>query len=124
MEKLARLTREITDAFSRIATAGGGNAEVSVKKSYEPFVLDENSPVIATAVRAAKAAGIAPRIEATGGGSDGNFFNRYGVPTAILGTGMAKVHTTAEFIREDDLYRTAEWTLAIIREAAKMTRPT
>ena len=75
-------------------------------------------------MRAAQAAGIAPRIEATGGGSDGNFFNRYGVPTAILGTGMAKVHTTAEFIREDDLYRTAEWTLAIIREAAKMTRPT
>lgn len=124
MEKLARLTREITDAFSRIAAAGGGSAEISVRKSYEPFVLDENSPVVATAVRAAQAAGIAPRIEATGGGSDGNFFNRYGVPTAILGTGMAKVHTTAEFIREDDLYRTAEWTLAIIREAAKMTRPT
>ena len=116
MEKLARLTREITDAFSRIAAAGGGSAEISVRKSYEPFVLDENSPVVATAVRAAQAAGIAPRIEATGGGSDGNFFNRYGVPTAILGTGMAKVHTTAEFIREDDLYRSSYWSFAILAE--------
>ena len=93
-----------------------------MKKAYEPFVLDEKSPVVETAVRAAKAAGIAPRVEATGGGSDGNFFNRYGVPTAILGTGMAKVHTTAEYIREDDLYRTAEWTLAIIAEMAKLTK--
>ena len=122
LDKLEWLTREIADTFSRIVTAGGGQVETGVKRVYEPFVLAETAPVIATAVKAAAAAGIAARLEPTGGGSDGNFFNRYGVPTAILGTGMAKVHTTAEFIREDDLYRTAEWTLAIIAEMAKLTK--
>ena len=121
LDKLERLTREIADTFSRIVTAGGGQVEIGVKRAYEPFVLAETAPVIATAVKAAAAAGIAARVEATGGGSDANFFNRYNVPTAILGTGMAKVHTTAEFIREDDLYRTTEWTLAIIREAAGLS---
>ncbi|NMC31562.1 MAG: M20/M25/M40 family metallo-hydrolase [Veillonellaceae bacterium] len=121
LDKLGRLTREIADTFSRIVTAGGGQVEIGVKRAYEPFVLAETAPVIATAVKAAAAAGIAARVEATGGGSDANFFNRYNVPTAILGTGMAKVHTTAEFIREDDLYRTTEWTLAIIREAAGLS---
>lgn len=121
LDKLGRLTREIADTFSRIVTAGGGQVEIGVKRAYEPFVLAETAPVIATAVKAAAAAGIAARVEATGGGSDANFFNRYNVPTAILGTGMAKVHTTAEFIREDDLYRTTEWTLAVIREAAGLS---
>ena len=122
LDKLERLTREIADTFSRIVTAGGGQVEIAAKRVYEPFVLAETAPVIATAVKAAAAAGIAARLEATGGGSDANFFNRYGVPTAILGTGMAKVHTTAEFIREEDLYRTTAWTLSLVQEMAKLTK--
>ena len=122
LDKLEWLTREIADTFSRIVTAGGGQVETGVKRVYEPFVLAETAPVIATAVKAAAAAGIAARLEATGGGSDANFFNRYGVPTAILGTGMAKVHTTAEFIREEDLYRTTAWTLSLVQEMAKLTK--
>ena len=118
MDKLERLTREITGSFSRIVEDGGGKTEISVKKTYEPFILAEDSAVVVTAIRAARALGLETRIEATGGGSDVNFFNRYGVPSAILGTGMSKVHTKDEYILEEHLYLTAEWTLALLKEAA------
>jgi len=89
-----------------------------VKKMYDPFILADDSVVITTAVKAAKALGLETRLEGTGGGSDANFFNLYGVPSAILGTGMSKVHTKEEYILEENLYLTAEWTLALIRETA------
>ena len=115
MDKLEKLTSEIVAAFSRIVAEGGGHAEITVKKMYDPFVLAEDSLVITTAVQAAKALGLETRLEGTGGGSDANFFNRYGIPSAILGTGMAKVHTKEEYILEEHLYLTAEWTLELIR---------
>jgi tripeptide aminopeptidase len=118
MEKLKKVTDEIVDVFSRIAAEGGGNAEIAVTKTYEPFVLPDDSMAVLTAVRAAKTLALATRLEATGGGSDVNFFNLYGVPSAILGTGMSKVHTKDEYILEEHLYQTAEWTLALLRETA------
>lgn len=121
-DKLAKLTDEITGAFARVAEAGGGKTEIVVKKMYEPFVLPEDSLVITAAVAAAKRLGLTTKVEGTGGGSDANFFNIYGVPCAILGTGMSKVHTKEEFIREEDLYRTTEWTLEIIRHASELTK--
>lgn len=122
MEKLAKLTEEITGAFSRVVAAGGGKSEFSITKMYDPFVLPEDSVVITTALKAAETIGLSTRLEGTGGGSDANFFNIYNVPCAILGTGMSKVHTLEEFIKEEDLYRTTEWTLAIIRDVAKLTK--
>ncbi len=115
MGKLEKLTSEITGVFTGIITKEGGQAETTVTKMYEPFVLAEDSPVIQTAVRAAKSVGLKTQISATGGGSDANFFNRYGIPVAILGTGMSKVHTKEEFILEEHLYLTAEWTIAVIQ---------
>jgi tripeptide aminopeptidase len=118
MEKLGKLTEEITGSFSRIVSEGGGKTEITVKKMYEPFVLANDSPVVAVATQAAKKIGLETKLEGTGGGSDANFFNLYGIPSAILGTGMSKVHTKDEYILEEHLYLTAEWTLAILQEVA------
>ena len=120
MEKLKKLTAEITETFAGIVAENGGKTEITVKKSYDPFVLAEDSLVIRTAVKAAESLGLATKLEGSGGGSDANLFNGYGIPSAILGTGMAKVHTKEEYLREEHLYQTAEWTIALIREAARI----
>lgn len=51
--------------------------------------------------------------------SDGNYLCGYGLPCGLLATGMSNVHTTAEYLKEEDLYNTARWTYEIIKEAAK-----
>ena len=98
----------------------GGQVECQVTKKYDPYVLAEDSLVIRSAVQAAQAAGLSPVLEGSGGGSDANFFNRYGVPNAVLGTGMSKVHTKEEFIREEHLFQTTEWVLQLIKQTAHL----
>lgn len=115
MQKLDDLTQKIIQQFRQVVEQNGGRSEASVVKKYEPFVLAENSQVVAAAVQAAIECGLSTRVEGGGGGSDANFFNRYGIPTAVLGTGMSKVHTCDEYLLEEHLYQTTEWTLALIR---------
>ena len=70
--------------------------------------------------RAAEKLGFPVELEESGGGSDANHFNTYGVPTVVLGVGMTNCHTKDEYIEEEDLYRAAAWALAIVMEAAEM----
>ena len=119
-DKLSRLTEEIETIFTAVVQKNGGKAESKVTKKYDPYVLAEESLVIRSAVQAAQAAGLSPVLEGSGGGSDANFFNRYGVPNAVLGTGMSKVHTKEEFIREEHLFQTTEWVLQLIKLAAHL----
>ena len=121
-QKLAELTAQIVDSFTRIVEINGGKAECTVTKKYDPFVLKEDSLVVATALKAAQALGLATLVEGGGGGSDANFFNCYGIPSAVLGTGMAKVHTKEEYILEEHLYQTTEWTLELIKESARQIK--
>lgn len=117
MEKLETQTNHMKETFEQVAAKNGGRAEVRVEKSYGPYVLAEDAPVVALAVAASKEIGLTPIIKATGGGSDANFFNNYSVPTAVLGVGMSKVHTTDEYIKEVDLYNSAELVVSLIKTA-------
>ncbi|HWR43547.1 M20/M25/M40 family metallo-hydrolase [Sporomusa sp.] len=117
--KLAAQTEHMRQVFEETVKASGGRAEVKVGKEYDAYVLSETAPVVMLARQAAESIGLKPVIKATGGGSDANYFNSYGVPTAVLGTGMSKVHTTDEFIKEEDLYNIGEFALAIIKAAGQ-----
>jgi len=122
MEKLANQTMHMKETFERVASVNGARAEVVVTNAYAPYVLAEDAAVVALAVAASKSIGLTPEIKATGGGSDANFFNNYGVPTAVLGVGMNKVHTAEEYIKEIDLYNSAELVVALIKTAATMKK--
>jgi len=122
MEKLAAQTNHMQETFQRVAIENGARAEVIVKESYGPYVLTEDAPVVVLAVKATQSINLIPQIEATGGGSDANFFNNYGVPTAVLGVGMSKVHTADEYIKEVDLYNSAELVVALITTAGTMIK--
>jgi len=118
-EKLENLVAEIKATFEKVAQANGGSVEVKPVRAYFPYVLQESDDVVQRAVRAAEAIGLPTACQGTGGGSDANFFNAMGVPTAVLATGMSKVHTTDEFILEKDLYDTARWVIEIIKQTAQ-----
>ncbi len=119
MDKLAAQTAHMKETFETVCARSGGKATVVVKRAYNPYVLEESAHVVTTAVKAVESLGMKASCVGTGGGSDANFFNSYGIPTAVLGVGMSKVHTTDEFIKEVDLYNTGELSLAIILQAAK-----
>lgn len=81
--------------------------------------LNKDHECIKLAARAAETLGFPVELKTTGGCSDGNYLCGYGLPCGLLATGMSNVHTTAEYLKEEDLYNTARWTYEIIKEAAK-----
>nr|WP_309697565.1 M20/M25/M40 family metallo-hydrolase [Armatimonas sp.] len=117
-EKLVAQTAHMKETFEREATALGATAHVQIIGEYPAFRLEKDSPVLALAARAAEAAGFPVSYVESGGGSDGNHFNAYGIPTTVLATGMEKVHTHDEFCRLSDMVKDTQWIIEIIRAAA------
>jgi tripeptide aminopeptidase len=70
------------------------------------------------AVKAAMDMGLEPKLRPSGGGSDANVLNKKGFPSVDLSIGMENVHTVDEYILIDDLKKTTEYILSIIKTAA------
>ena len=117
-EKLDTITQRIVDHFKLGEVGTGCKITAEVSPDYGPYEIPQDAPAIEVARRAAEKLGFPIELEESGGGSDANHFNTYGVPTAVLGVGMTKSHTKDEYIEEKDLYDAAEWALAIVCEAA------
>lgn len=118
-QKLDHYTEKVKEAFFRTAAEHGARAEVKVEFLYPAFSLQESDPPVALAVRAARALGLEPVLKSSGGGSDANYFNHYGIPTVNLGIGMSRVHTTDEYIKIADLEMNARYLLEIVKTTAE-----
>lgn len=121
-EKLEDYTREIESTFRNVVMGwsshlGGSRqpfVEITVEPEYPVMRIGDDDPVI---TRVKQAADILEReltLEVSGGGSDANIFNSYGLQTAIIATGMDKVHTTDESLDLRDLVSVTELLLAIM----------
>ncbi len=113
-EKLDRQSQHMKECFEAGAAAMGARAEVKIARMYSAFRLDENAPVIALFRRACQSVNLSGELIPSGGGSDANIFNANGIPTANIGIGYKKVHTTEENIAISDLLAVAGLTLALI----------
>lgn len=117
VKKLDALRDETTRIIEKEITAGGGKLQVECTLSGPAVYVKEDDPVAKLVAAAARAEGFPVQFKFTGGLSDANFLCGYGLPTLNLATGMDKIHTTFEQLKEEDLVNTARWILAIIKEA-------
>ena len=104
----------LIDVMQAAAAEYGGTVAIDTVTSYQAYKLREESEPVCRAARAAANIGVPVRYKSTGGGSDANYFNIRGLPTAVLSCGYEKVHTTAERIPLKQLVLLTEWVLAII----------
>ncbi len=118
-EKLEDIREEIVSTICQTAEKLGAKVEAEVEHKYSSFLVAEESTVVKLAKRACDIYGFTPDVTQTGGGSDANFINAYGVPCVILGTGMKNVHTVEEFLKEEDLYNSALMVYGILQAAAE-----
>jgi len=106
----------MTRALEEAAARHGASVEIEVSRSFSAYNLDENSPLVQRVVSAAEQLGLTPVLIASGGGSDANIFNAGGLAAIALSTGMKDVHTPQETIAVDDMVRSAELVLTIVRQ--------
>jgi len=88
--------------------------EEEITKEYSCYSLREDESVVKRALEAGQKLSLDMQTMKAGGGSDANIFNEKGITTAVLGTGMRKVHTNEECIKIDDLILGAKLLLEIL----------
>ncbi len=122
-DKLCSFTESIEETFNQVVddftdlsseTNGKPTVKFSVAEEYPVMSVSLDDNVIKRIESAAFLLDRQLDYISAGGGSDANIFNSHGLATAIIGTGMAKVHSTEETIDLQDMVRTAELVLAII----------
>lgn len=116
--KLDKLTADCMKIFEAGGVETGTKVTVELRPAYDPFTIARDALPITVAAKAAEKLGFKVSIEESGGGSDANFFNAYGVPTTVLGVGMTNSHTKEEYIKEKDLYDSARLALQIVKDVA------
>ena len=122
-EKLASYTNTIISSFQNVVKEWPVPAEVGdkhpwvdidVQLEYPAMSLHENDPVLTRIRQAGLLAGRKLEFLIAGGGSDANILNSYGLPTAIVATGMNNVHTTEEYLDLNDVVSLTELLYAIV----------
>jgi len=123
--KLQRYTDEIFGAFEKAAADWQGTSahgdhrptvRIDIVDDYPCLLLGEDAPVVARIRKAATACNKNLRYIVAGGGSDANIFNGFGIPTAIVASGMEKVHTVEEQVDLNNLVNLTELLLALATE--------
>lgn len=116
-EKLAKYTAEIENAFrNTIENWRNSSPEntlrpkvsITTMAEYPAMSLTMDSAVIERIRTAGVKSGKELTFLVAGGGSDANILNGCGIPTAIVATGMSKVHTTDEQLNLNDLVSLTE----------------
>lgn len=102
-EKLNKQVAHMVETLQSSADKFGATVEVDCHRAYNAFVIADDHPTVLEVKAVFAQMGITAQTKHTGGGSDANNFNARGLPTLNLSTGMAKVHTTEEYIAIDDM---------------------
>lgn len=100
---LRSVKKDIFDKAKYIARKRDARVHIQAQEEYQAFRIREREPFLAYMDQVFVRAGMKAEHTVTGGGSDANIFNRHGIITLNLSTGMQKVHSHDEFICIDDL---------------------
>lgn len=116
-DKLAAQTIHMESVFEQVAENLGGRAETKVQLMYPGFHFDDMDPVVEIAQKAAAKIGRPSPVLTSGGGSDANIFNGFGIPTVNLCVGYEEIHTKNERMPIEELEKLTELLVEIVKES-------
>ena len=122
-DKLNEVTDRIAASFKKVIEEYKGkdtddelpSVDIRIKKDFSRTDIPLDHPVVVLANRAAENLSRKMKTKTSGGGADANVFFEKGILTGVLGTGMRDMHTVRESVNLDDMIRTVELLLEIIR---------
>ncbi len=115
--KLVAQTEHMVACLEEAAQSYGARVEVEVHRLYNGYRHSPSTPLVRWVAEAARALGIEPVYKEAGGGTDANIFNHKGIPSVVISTGQADVHTKNEHIAIEDMVNCARWVLQAVRSA-------
>lgn len=118
-EKIEQQIAQMREALETTCRKYGATAEFRSEIKYPAFGFHDDHEVVQLAQRAIQSLGLETSTFASGGGSDANIFNGFGIPTVNLAVGYEDIHTTKERIRAADIVKLSQVVIAIVKETAK-----
>ncbi|MCX6361351.1 MAG: M20/M25/M40 family metallo-hydrolase [Armatimonadetes bacterium] len=117
--KLEAQVQAMEAAMRAAADAYSATVAINRFNAYPGYVHSDDALPVRLAASAGASLGLPVSLAGGGGGSDANFLNQRGRCAVVLGTAMRAVHTHQEYVIIDELVASAEWLVAILREAAR-----
>lgn len=114
-EKLDEQTNHMIECFKNAAKKYNARVEYKITRMYDALNVDENDDIINMTRKAIENLGMKLVTKSSGGGSDANIYNQNGITAINVSTGMTKVHTCDEYIKIDDLIKSSELVLELMK---------
>ncbi len=120
--KLEDQRKSMIRAALEAEAAVGVGVDVKVERAYDGYLIDSGDPLVLLALEAGKAMGMKIDIVRSGGGSDANVMNGYGIRSIVLGIGARQPHTTYEYIDILELHKLVRLCCKIAAAAGRLRR--
>lgn len=106
----------LTSIFNEEAKKIGADIKIEHFWDFMPYTISEKSFVFNEVKRVIKKVGLEPSPKISLGGSDANSLNGRGIESINLGIGAQNPHSNDEFIYIEDLMKSAEIALELVRK--------
>ena len=114
--KVEKYFKQTLQIFNKEAELLNGEIAVNSYWDFKPFTVPEESFTFKETIRALNKVGLNPTAKISLGGSDANSLNERGIQSINLGIGAQNPHSNDEFILIEDLVKTAEIALELIKK--------
>ncbi len=119
LEKLERQTAAMHDALRQAAEEIGGTVDIETTRAYNGYEIPMSDPILEIIEQATERIGLEHLLRVTGGGADANYFNEFGVRTAVLGCAMNNIHRHDEYATISDMVASAKQVVSIVQVSAE-----
>ncbi|MBE2281083.1 MAG: M20/M25/M40 family metallo-hydrolase, partial [Ignavibacteriaceae bacterium] len=115
-EKVEEIAFKIYDTIGVEAFNLGATIDYDSEWDFKPYELDETDLTYLEISEAIKKAGLVPVPKISLGGSDANSYNESGIKSVNIGIGAQKPHSNEEFILIEDLEKSFEIALNLVKK--------
>lgn len=110
-EKLNEVKSSIENAIKKVSEKYEYNFELKY-----PALKLKDEKLLDLMAEEYKKLNVDVKKEIIGGGSDANYFSKEDYNAIIVGVGMEKIHTTEEYLMLDEMYKTTEAILNLLKK--------
>ena len=114
LDKLHAQANQMKDCLQETGDEMGAKLDIDLTTSYVSFHVDMDDPLVKRVEESCGRLGYRFYSEKGAGGSDANVMILHGIKPIVLGVGIAEAHTGNEYIKIDDLNKSAELILDLM----------
>lgn len=116
LDKAEKYFRQLVNTFEDESNKLNARIEYDYFWDFKPYTIKENSDVYKGIVKAITKVGLVPNPKISLGGSDANSLNANGIESVNIGIGAQNPHSNDEFVYIEDLIKSAEIALELIKK--------